>query len=475
MIALAAVALLMLALIGRETIFASPAATPLRLATASVGTVKAVVSGTGSLVPVGQVNIGFRVAGQLTEIDVKVGDKVTAGQVLARTDSSSQQAALSQAQASLAAAQANLQAAQTPLTGAQVAQLQHALSAAQQNYDDTVASVNAQNQADATSVANDEAKYATDGCTAANPPAICTQDAAILASDKSRQNLDRISGQGRINSAAAQVTSATDNLTVQTQVKPNTLASAQAQVASTQAQVQAAQLALNQTSLTAPSDGAVASINGVVGEMVSAGGGTTQQAPGTSAPQSATSSSTSSAAGGAFMVLTDTSSFVAIIPFAETDAARITPNQNVSLSFDAVPDLVISGHVLPIGPNASVVSNVVNYYATFVLNHSDLRLRSGMTTTASVTVAQADNVVNVPNSAIKTANGTSTVTVYSAGQQVQTEVVTGIVGDTTTEIKGGLKEGDQVVLPTPRTTGGPGGGGNPFRGGGFGGAFRGGG
>jgi HlyD family secretion protein len=61
------------------------------------------------------------------------------------------------------------------------------------------------------------------------------------------------------------------------------------------------------------------------------------------------------------------------------------------------------------------------------------------------------------------------VTVLSKGQQVATEVVTGVVGDTYTEIKAGLNEGDIVVLPALRTTTGTTtNGGNLTRGGGGG-------
>jgi HlyD family secretion protein len=158
------------------------------------------------------------------------------------------------------------------------------------------------------------------------------------------------------------------------------------------------------------------------------------------------------------------------MPFAETDSARLAANQTVALTFDAIPNLTISGHVLTISPSATVVSNVVNYYVSFVLNRTDPRLRAGMTTNASVTVAQADNAVRVPNTAVRTSGGTSMVTVLSNGQQVATEVITGVVGDTFTEIKGGLNEGDTVVLPAIRTTTGTTTNGNNLvRGGGLGG------
>src|SRR5207249_1796381 len=149
------VAVLLVGLIARDTVLAKPAAATIRTASADRGTVTSVVSGTGSLVPAGRMNVNFKVAGTLSKVDIRVGDTVKTGQVLARLDPTTQQAALSQAQASLASAQANLKATQTPLTAAQVTQLQHQVSAAQQNYNDTLASVNATNQPDAPTVAND--------------------------------------------------------------------------------------------------------------------------------------------------------------------------------------------------------------------------------------------------------------------------------------------------------------------------------
>ncbi|HEY4870878.1 MAG TPA: biotin/lipoyl-binding protein [Candidatus Dormibacteraeota bacterium] len=457
-IGLGLVGLLLLGLIARDTLFATPAAATIRTSTADRGSVTSAVSGTGSLLPVGRMSVNFKAAGTLTEVDVRVGDKVTTGQLLARIDSTTQQATLAQAQASLASAQANLQTTQSPITAAQVAQLQHQVSAAQQNYIDILAAANATNNADAATVASDQAKVNADCPNGAQ----CSQDQAQLATDKSKQHMDLISGQTRLNSASQQITSASDNLAVQTQVKPNTLASGQAQVASAQAQVQAAQVALNQTTLTAPTSGVVISINGVPGE--SAGGGTAQS-PGSLAPQP---SSGASGGSSGFMVIDDNSSFVAVMPFAETDAGRLAANQTTSFTFDAIPNLTITGHVLTISPSATVVSNVVNYYVSFVLNRTDPRLREGMTANASVTVAQADNAVRVPNAAVHTQGGTTMVTVLANGQQVATEVVTGIVGDTYTEIKAGLNEGDRVVLPALRTTTGTGNSNNLVRGGGGG-------
>ncbi len=587
-VTLGAIALGLVALIGRDVLLAraQPAAPP-RLATVSLGTVRTVVSGTGTVVPGSQVSLNFRVAGQLKEIDVRAGDHVAMGQVLARLDARTQQNALDQANAGLQGARASLQAALAPLTPEQVAQLQHSLAAAQQAYNDTVASVNITNQQDAATLAADQqlvltdqqqlaqdqaqlaadqaaaapavaadqqqlrndqatlvadqaaldssvafqahqqqlatdqsklaldqATWSSDGCANASPPlpakcqtdfdaiqsdqraitadqqllvqdrasvtadqarvsadlarlaqdqpkvnadqTLVNQDQAKLNSDQARviadqnrQQLDVAGGQTRINQAQAQVTAAQDALTVQSQAKPNGVAAARAQVAASEAQVAAAQINLDATTLTAPIKGVVAAIFGQVGENIGTGGGGTQQAPGTVAPQPAAGSGTGTGSS-AFMVLSDVDSLQMVAPFAESDAAKLKADQEVSLSFDAVPGVALNGRVLALASNATVVSNVVNYYATIVLSQSDPRLRPGMTANAAVTVTKADGVLTVPNAAVRRQGVAATVVVYSNGRTVPTEVEVGLVGDTTTEIRSGLKEGDRIVMPTLR-------------------------
>jgi HlyD family secretion protein len=448
--------------------------------------------------------MNFRTSGQLTEIDVKVGDQVKDGQVLAKLDSTTQRSSLASAQAALLSAQAALQAAQSPLTSAQIEQLQHAVTGAETSYNDTVNSVNATNNADAQQVqtdqnqlSHDQGLYNANSCGDSSPPPACqgpqgyiaavNSDSTKLAQDQSKQPLDQISGQRRIDQGLQQITTAQDNLTVQSQVKPNSVAQAQAQVASSQAQVQSAQMALDQTVLSAPVDGTVNSINGVVGETAGGSGSTTSQSPGSSGPAPSGSSSGSGSSGSASgassgsgssgsatIVLASTSGYQAVVPFAESDAAKLSSNQDVNLTFDAVPNLIISGKVLTLAPTATVVSNVVNYYATIVLNSNDPRLRAGMTTNASVTIKEVHDVLTVPNAAIQSNSGTQTVNLMRSGQQVSTQVEPGLIGDSTTEVKAGLSDGDQVALPTSRSTPAtqPGGGNRGFFGPGPGGIGR---
>jgi HlyD family secretion protein len=526
--ALAAVALVLGGLIYRDLFVpAKNAASTVNLYTVARRTVTASVTGSGSLVPMTQRSVGFKVSGTLTEVDVHVGDHVTAGQVLARIDPTLQQQALAAAQANLQIAEANLQVVETPLTGAQIAQLQHAYQQAVQTYNDTVAQVNLTNSQDANQVSADQAQVNVDqqaltfnatyqadvqalntdqanltaaiatfnahGCKSQSYPysGVCATDfttvsgdqltvstdqnaintmpavtqlntdQARLNADLARQQNDKTSGQHSINAAAASVTNASDSLTTQTQTKPNQVLSAQAQVTSAQTAVQTAQQNLNATTLVAPIDGNINSINGVVGDSVGPAQGATAEAPGTAAPLP-TSGGTSSS----FMVIGNDSAMVIVVPFAESDAAKVANDQNATITFDALPSVTVNGKVIAIAGSPTVSSGVVNYYATISLDQTDKNLKEGMTSNATVIVSTATNAIVVPNLSITRLGGQAYVNVYQNGKQVQTAIETGVVGDQYTEVTSGLNTGMQVVIPTLSVPSGTGTRGGAFGGGG---------
>jgi len=307
-----------------------------------------------------------------------------------------------------------------------------------------------------TAASLDQAKVNTDA-------AQVNLDQGKLNADTAKQQADKTSGQRNVNQAAASLTSAQDQLNTQTEAKPNQIASARANVLSAQASVATAQQNLSYTTLTSPMDGEVNSITGVVGETVAPGGGATPEAPGSQAPLPTATASN------AFMVIGNISGLEVVIPFAESDASRLAFNDDAQVTFDAVPNLTISGHVIAVGSAATVTSGVVNYYATVVLNQVDKTLKQGMTANATVTVSKSTNALSVPNLAISHSAGQAFVTVYASGQQVATPIDTGVVGDQYTEVVGGLNDGEHVVLPTVRAATGTG----STRG--FGGGFGGGG
>ena len=474
------------------------------------------VSATGSLTSITEQNIGFVTGGQLTAVNVKVGDRVTAGQVLATVDPFAAQQALDQARGQLRTQQANLNRLNnSPL----VSGSQDTLDQAQKILDKTKAQAAAQNDAAATAVDNarralnqakkqlDKAEDAEDAAcsssaaaamfassgstssTTTNMPttptmptvpsssgpssAACNSAQAAVTSAKSgvvtaQNNLDAAKQQqdvteasGRLAVANAQqgVVSAQNALDQASSDRPSNISAQAGQVTAAQAAVDEAQRALDNTTLRAPVDGTVSAINGVVGEFVAASSGTSALAPGTDATLPGTNGVASAAAaqaaatptrpgGTQFLVLDNVDEFQVVTAYNESDAAAIAPGQKVRLTFDAVPDVEITGSVLSVSPTATAISGVISYYVTVVLPKGDPRLKSGMTAQAEVLTKEIPGVLAVPSAAVRTQNGTSVVTVLDPnGTQRTVTVQTGATGDGKTQILSGVTEGQQVVLP----------------------------
>ena len=85
--------------------------TPLATSTVQQGTVLATVSASGTLEAAQDLGLNFTTGGKVTKIYVKVGQRVHAGQKLAKVDPTSSKDALEQAQAQLSSTEAQLSAA----------------------------------------------------------------------------------------------------------------------------------------------------------------------------------------------------------------------------------------------------------------------------------------------------------------------------------------------------------------------------
>jgi HlyD family secretion protein len=239
--------------------------------------------------------------------------------------------------------------------------------------------------------------------------------------------------------------------------RPHDIDAAAAAVADADADVHDAQRAIADTVLDAPVSGTVASINGTVGEYIPGASGTTPLAPGgrTALPdldsgvggKDEANNKAQRPGGASFMTLKNVHSFQVIAPFAEADAAQITPNQKVEVTFDAVPGLTRTGTVTAISPTGAQLNDVTNYYATIVLNDTDPRLRTGQTAEAGVIVGGVDNTLVLPSAAVQRAGNTGIVQVQQPDGSIRrVQVELGLVGDRTTQILAGLSLGQKVVL-----------------------------
>ncbi|GAA1183811.1 efflux RND transporter periplasmic adaptor subunit [Pseudonocardia alaniniphila] len=282
-----------------------------------------------------------------------------------------------------------------------------------------------------------------------------------LDAAKERENVDEASGRLSIENAKQSIVSAQNELDGAGSDKPADTSAQEAAVRDAEAQVALAQRDVDNTVLRAPIAGVVSVINGATGEFVAAASGTTAMAPGSSAalpevaPSGGSGGGGPSAAPGAgtFMVLNNIDSFQLVVPFEESDASRVAPNQRVEVTVDAVPDLRADATVLAIAPSGNSATGVVRYYATIVLTEHDDRLHDGQTALANVMVQAVDNVLRVPSAATRTDAGRLVVDVRGPdGAPIPTPFQAGLAGDEFTEVVSGLTEGQELLLPQGPST-----------------------
>jgi HlyD family secretion protein len=210
--------------------------------------------------------------------------------------------------------------------------------------------------------------------------------------------------------------------------KDTDVTSAYASLLQAEASLEKAQNDLASATLTAPTSGVVASISGQIGETVSGG-----------------------AAG--FIVLANTSALVLHGTVGEAEVATLEVGQVATVGVDAVgSETSMTGKVTAIDPVATIQQGVPVYGVDVRIDIPATAVRAGMTGTATVIVANKPDVLTIPNLAIRSSSGRRFVEVLREGKIEQATVAFGISNETVTEVTDGLQEGDQVVLPQPRTT-----------------------
>jgi RND family efflux transporter MFP subunit len=133
----------------------------------------------------------------------------------------------------------------------------------------------------------------------------------------------------------------------------------------------------------------------------------------------------------------------------EVDVPNVQLGQKAMMTFNAVNGLTVSGKVEKMDSLGTVTQGVVTYNATISFDSLDPRIKPGMSVSASIITGVKQDVIIVPNSAVKTQNGANYVDVLNSGttpQQVTVQI--GAVNNTSTEIVSGLNEGDKVVTRT---------------------------
>jgi len=156
---------------------------------------------------------------------------------------------------------------------------------------------------------------------------------------------------------------------------------------------------------------------------------------------------------------------IAEISLNEIDVAKVKVGQKTTFTFDAIEDLSITGEVLEVDTVGTVTQGVVSYNIKIGFDTQDDRVKPGMSVSASIITDVKQDVLLVPNSAIKSQGGIyyvetlsgSTLSTQAAADvsgltlntpPVQKQIEIGLTNDSYTEIISGLSEDDTVVTQT---------------------------
>lgn len=85
----------------------------------------------------------------------------------------------------------------------------------------------------------------------------------------------------------------------------------------------------------------------------------------------------------------------------EADVGQVKAGQTASFSVDAYPDRRYPARIQRVGLGSTTTNNVVSYATLLEVDNADLTLRPGMTATADITTLVRENVLLVPNAALR--------------------------------------------------------------------------
>jgi RND family efflux transporter MFP subunit len=135
----------------------------------------------------------------------------------------------------------------------------------------------------------------------------------------------------------------------------------------------------------------------------------------------------------------------------EIDITKVNVGQQAIISVDAVPDHKYYGHVTFVSPFGTLQAGVVNFPVEIYFDPDEKisLLRGGLTATADIVIGKRENVLQVPNRAIKGLTGDYWVDVVvnpDIAQTVKRSVKIGLQNKKSTEIISGLSEGERVLI-----------------------------
>lgn len=352
----------------------------------AVGSISTEVEYASKLNPVQEVTIFPKTGGKIASVNVDIGDTVTAGQVLFTLDTAELQAQLQAQQAALTSSNANLAKISDSGLQQQITSLEQSVQKSQLAYND--------------------AKDNYD-----------KMQKLYSAGAISKQELD--SAKLRFDNSSIDLKSAQDNLNLTIEKSgPQSTQAAAAQVAQAQAGVNSAQIQLNNASITSPITGVVSAKDVKVGQLAGGQSGS--------------------------VTIIDSSSFIAEVNVPDKVIGKLQVGQSVQVTVSALDNKKVTGVIDKISPNSNSKDN--SYTVKVKIDNSNGELKAGMFARVSLPSENKNNILTIPNEAIKMENNVNYLYVADNGKVKKVSVEVGICNDKVTEITGNIKEGIDVII-----------------------------
>lgn len=207
---------------------------------------------------------------------------------------------------------------------------------------------------------------------------------------------------------------------------------AKAKISQTKAQYDQALVNLNYTKITAPVSGMIISREIDLGQPVAA----SFQAP------------------ELFTIAQDLEKMQIEVNVSEADIGEVKEGQDVNYTLDGYPNSVFEGKVTQVRISPTTVSNVVTYSVIVSVDNKDLKLKPGMTANVSIITAKNENVLAVPNIALKFTPETDGKKYKTQGLWIKDglklariDIETGASDDSYTEVKSDkIYEGEKILV-----------------------------
>lgn len=152
--------------------------------------------------------------------------------------------------------------------------------------------------------------------------------------------------------------------------------------------------------------------------------------------------------GTVLMKLADLSRMIVKAKINEVNIPRVEVNQDVDIRLDALPGQGFKGQVTAIAAQGVKEENIVTYDVTIAIHHSTSALRPMLTANVDIVTKRLDDVLTIPLEVLQVNNGDDVVDVLKDGASKKQKVRVAFRTDTQAVITKGLKEHDQVVLPS---------------------------